>query len=465
VPLNRRSFFIRLFQFAGLAEAALYSLRAANAGATGAARNSEIINVRAWGALGNGVADDTAAIQASINASSLVYLPPGCYKCTTALVLKKSNFKMYGEGELCFEYDFVGGGITIAAHVDNIELNGFAIRLQSNLKDMGFCGIYSIPNEASVVASRFYNLKIHGAAFGINIGGRQVAELISGIAGKGFKSAGSRVMPYMESSLDGRNIIQGNVIQNSLFSKRIGKGGAHGIYVRGSGYNVISQNQIVNMQGGILAASEGAVANNIILNCFEDNGIYCAGSVGLSVHANFIENTKADGIAFNHAENCSAIGNQVTGAGNASFRIQESHGIVISANVCNSKGVSGSYVRSFSDKGSPDAPHNILIENNLFAGGIVKGNAFAFGMLPIGAAYKNWRISGNQIVGVNSSSLSESFFGPHAIVMFAAHKENSNLIVENNTFSEITRCMNGPLHCQLIKNATRESGNDFEYSE
>lgn len=44
-------------------------------------------NVKAYGAKGDGVADDTAAIQAAINANGSVFLPPGNYRITSPLYL------------------------------------------------------------------------------------------------------------------------------------------------------------------------------------------------------------------------------------------------------------------------------------------------------------------------------------------------------------------------------------------
>ncbi|MFE4420452.1 glycosyl hydrolase family 28-related protein [Streptomyces sp. NPDC056817] len=58
------------------------------------------LNVKTYGAAGDGTADDTAAIQAAINAAasgSVVYLPAGTYKLTAALVLP-SNVTLQGAG-------------------------------------------------------------------------------------------------------------------------------------------------------------------------------------------------------------------------------------------------------------------------------------------------------------------------------------------------------------------------------
>ena len=49
--------------------------------------NNKIANVKDFGAVGDGVADDTLAIQNAINSGNIVYCPPGTYKCTSTLNL------------------------------------------------------------------------------------------------------------------------------------------------------------------------------------------------------------------------------------------------------------------------------------------------------------------------------------------------------------------------------------------
>ncbi len=60
---------------------------------------SEIVSVKDFGAVGNGVADDTAAIQAALDAGAgkSVFLPAGTYN-TSAVLTVSSNTSFFGEG-------------------------------------------------------------------------------------------------------------------------------------------------------------------------------------------------------------------------------------------------------------------------------------------------------------------------------------------------------------------------------
>jgi hypothetical protein len=49
------------------------------------ARMADVVNVKDFGAVGDGVADDTAAIQAAVNTGKDVYFPEGNYKTDTAI--------------------------------------------------------------------------------------------------------------------------------------------------------------------------------------------------------------------------------------------------------------------------------------------------------------------------------------------------------------------------------------------
>ena len=60
-------------------------------------RLKEFASVKDFGAVGDGVADDTAAIQSAINASGMVYVPSGSYKLTATLILSSSSQGLIGD--------------------------------------------------------------------------------------------------------------------------------------------------------------------------------------------------------------------------------------------------------------------------------------------------------------------------------------------------------------------------------
>ena len=64
--------------------------------ATSQAVDGNDANVKSFGAVGDGIADDTAAIQAAIDASFGVYIPAGIYKCTATLSLRNGS-RLVGE--------------------------------------------------------------------------------------------------------------------------------------------------------------------------------------------------------------------------------------------------------------------------------------------------------------------------------------------------------------------------------
>lgn len=61
--------------------------------------NMDDCSVRKYGAVGDGINDDTAAIQKAINESTSIYFPQGTYKITATLNLyKKVGVHMFGDG-------------------------------------------------------------------------------------------------------------------------------------------------------------------------------------------------------------------------------------------------------------------------------------------------------------------------------------------------------------------------------
>lgn len=71
-----------------------------------------VANVLDYGAVGDGVADDTAALQSAIDASSAVFFPAGNYKITSALTLNVGNH-LFGE-------DYQASRITVVGAIAGV---------------------------------------------------------------------------------------------------------------------------------------------------------------------------------------------------------------------------------------------------------------------------------------------------------------------------------------------------------
>ena len=62
------------------------------------AKLAQTVSVKDFGAVGDGVTDDTAAIQAALDTGKTVYIPSGLYKVTSSLQLTKDGQILYGDG-------------------------------------------------------------------------------------------------------------------------------------------------------------------------------------------------------------------------------------------------------------------------------------------------------------------------------------------------------------------------------
>jgi hypothetical protein len=107
------------------------------------AKLRDTVSIKDFGAVGDGVVDDTAAIQAAINASDNVYFPPGNYKVTSKISVNTNNVNITGAGIgvavlLNYGTDFILeiaslGGVSptiIGGNLSDLEFDG---------RDVGKC--------------------------------------------------------------------------------------------------------------------------------------------------------------------------------------------------------------------------------------------------------------------------------------------------------------------------------------
>ena len=89
----------------------------------------DVVSVKDFGAVGDGVTDDTAAIQAAITGSSskTLFFPPGQYKITSTLNLL-DNTQYLGSQNSFLNFTVSEFGLKLPASASNIEITGLTIQ-------------------------------------------------------------------------------------------------------------------------------------------------------------------------------------------------------------------------------------------------------------------------------------------------------------------------------------------------
>lgn len=131
--------------------------------------SSDFINVKNFGAIGNGVADDTAAVQAALDYAygRPVYAPAGTYKITSpitsynASLVKRPGVVLYGDGPgitifdnqvasgYCFDFNHSVGSTTYANQVWSDS---------SSIKNLTILGNASIASSSGIKVRGLWNL-------------------------------------------------------------------------------------------------------------------------------------------------------------------------------------------------------------------------------------------------------------------------------------------------------------------
>lgn len=84
----------------------------------------DIVSVKDFGAIGNGSADDTAAIQAAVNTGKTVFFPPGTYKQTSTI--SAANVLLKGENATVVGFNDKGFSVTNSVVIEGqLTFEGF----------------------------------------------------------------------------------------------------------------------------------------------------------------------------------------------------------------------------------------------------------------------------------------------------------------------------------------------------
>lgn len=293
----------------------------------------DTVSVKDFGAIGDGVADDTDAIQAALNAAFTVggggvYVPTGTYKITSPLIVR-SNISLYGDGASSVIYNtasvlppegdviHIGYGYewnengqkfnpasnndaTMAELLVNdfsnittqnvsvsnlcVKANGFGLGIWTlNASDVVIDNIWSIDtltpvnvaNDAAGWQAACYNVSVSNVFQVSATTTNSWYDLV--FVGSAIKVSISKCFnnPETPSDLDGMIVISGgkyiNVSDCHLIGVIPAAGGKRGVIVQNSGVTDASSNSITN--NNIKSLLDGVYVNASSENIISNNSI------------------------------------------------------------------------------------------------------------------------------------------------------------------------------------------------
>ncbi len=123
-----------------------------------------MLNVQDFGAKGDGIVDDTLAIQTAINSGNEIFIPYGTYLISSNLTLK-SDIIITGYGTLKANADGLNVFTSGTAGIQNVQIIGITIDgggQVGGVVDSGFKGVVGIylTNSSNIIIDKAYIKKL-----------------------------------------------------------------------------------------------------------------------------------------------------------------------------------------------------------------------------------------------------------------------------------------------------------------
>ena len=395
---------------------------------------SDFVSVKDYGAVGDGVTDDTAAIQAALDAvgaqnnggttGGVVYMPEGIYQITSTLRIRYKNVSLIGSGKVStyirrdqFAADTLIVQETTFGTVDNIVLEGFS--LLDNASDPYFDDKANTPmTGAHLVLFGIQTCRVSGVdatngANGIRIyGGADIA--LENVTVLGKYDLGQRawngdvgIALYDDPSASPRlaTQVKGNGVRVGTSGGRI-KGWKTGLLIKGAEQVGFINSYFGNCAEHNVHILQDSVMDVRILEITFGNGCYIDGA---GSHAVRISGATASGN--NYIGNVRFTGADIKGQSGDSF-----NGIQVDTGL--RAGAYPEALRGLSIDGCTISGHNT---HGIFLGAVVDyiisdchivGNNYWGGTFPGGTGSSNQ--NGNGIVVSSAASngiITDNFIG------------------------------------------------------
>lgn len=335
--------------------------------------SSVVVTASTYGAVGNGVANDAAAIQAALTAASsggVVLFPPGDYLVSGAvLTVASDDVTLYGPGARLVRprlsitgarvkvigleldgdsFNNTAAGIVIAAadavvedcyihgiHTNAVEFSGNPARptiRNCRIDDIGGagitvtsqgCAVYGQATDERVESNHITRTRGHAAVFLADVAGAHVIDnTIENTFYRGVQVFGTPSRVVIENNrirdCGGINTGASGVGCNGIFSGSTGA--AHHVIIRGNHVSNVAENGI--------EAYSAVVEGNVVEDTGSYPGLATTSTEGIYLHSglakgNYVKSTPSHGIrAFGDFDDLHVVGNVIVDVTNYGVNVQ-----------------------------------------------------------------------------------------------------------------------------------------------
>lgn len=378
----------------------------------------EIISIKDFGAVGDGVADDTTPVQNALTAAAgkSLYVPAGTYLCGGLTIY--SGTTMYGDSpttSIIKAKSTLGAGTPLIKNPNQsgtpysytdkgIELRNLAFNgnnLASRTEGLLF---FSKVEDALIDNCRIYNVQYIGAGFAGCLSITLSNSLLTECGNSSVTTEGGAAV-WIGAASDTTTSFDVSVTDNSFLSNRWSA-----VYANGNRLSVLANYMSENQESAIfMTGNNNIIADNWISDqtrkYISASGIE-AGGDNLTVTGNYVGDTDSDSISITDLQFATITGNTLLNPGRDSTTFPTAACIGLITTVA-----------------SPDQPQYItIVGNNMWA-----PNNDAYAAITVGgagAAPAHTLISDNQM-GSNSWTSGEA-------VYFGAGLVSSSMVIRDN---------------------------------